>query len=252
MTAVRRVILLFAGPVALAAPAALPAREVLDYTVEWRLVTAGKARLVWSATPHPANSPNPGWQADLHLESTGLVSKLFKVDNDYVSNLEADLCSSGSYLKAEEGNRHKETSVTFDREKRKAEYLEKDLVKKTVLNAHEIDIPSCVHDVLGGLYSVRTLNLQPGQTTQVAVSDGKKSVMARVEAQQREDIKTPAGAFKTVRYEAFLFNDVLYRRYGHVYFWLTDDARKLPVQIRVRLQFTIGTITLQLEKEDKT
>jgi hypothetical protein len=174
------------------------------------------------------------------------------VNNDYVSNLESDLCSSGSFLKAEEGSRHKETSVTFNREARKAEYLEKDLDKKTVVSAHEIDIPPCVHDVLGGLYSLRTLNLQPGQTTQVAVSDGKKSVMARVEAQQREDIKTPAGAFKTIRYEAFLFNDVLYRRYGHLHIWLTDDARKLPVQIRVRLQFTIGTITLQLEKEEKT
>ena len=31
-----------------------------------------------------------------------------------------------------------------------------------------------------------------------------------------------------------------------------DDARKLPVQIRVRLQLAIGTITLQLEKEEKT
>jgi len=249
MTAVWMLLLLFAGPVAAAAPGALPARESLTYTVEWRLVTAGKAHLLWGATPHHSN---PGWQADLHLESTGLVSKLFKVNNDYVSNLESDLCSVGSHLKAEEGSRHKETSVTFNREARKAEYLEKDLDKKAVVNAHEIDIPACVHDVLGGLYELRTLNLQPGQSTQMAVSDGKKSVMARVEAQQREDIKTPAGAFKTIRYEAFLFNDVLYRRYGHLYFWLTDDARKLPVQIRVRLQFTIGTITLQLEKEEKT
>ena len=244
-------LLLFAGPV-VAAPGALPARETLHYNVEWRLVTAGKARLAWSATPHSTNSANPGWQANLHLESTGLVSKLFKVNNDYVSNLESDLCSSGSYLKAEEGTRHRETSVTFNREARKAEYLEKDLDKKSVVNAHEIDIPACVHDVLGGLYALRTLNLQPGQSTQVAVSDGKRSVMARVEAQQREDIKTPAGSFKTIRYEAFLFNDVLYRRYAHLHIWLTDDARKLPVQIRVRLQFTIGTITLQLEKEEKT
>jgi hypothetical protein len=245
-------LLLFVGPVVVAAPGALPAHETLDYSIEWRLVTAGKAHLVWGATPRHANSPDPGWQADLHLESTGLVSKLFKVNNDYVSNLASDLCSSGSYLKAEEGNRRKETSVTFNREARKAEYLEKDLDKKSVVNAHEIDIPACVHDVLGGLYSLRTLNLQPGQTTQVAVSDGKRSVMARVEAQQREDIKTPAGSFKTIRYEAFLFNDVLYRRYGHLHIWLTDDARKLPVQIRVRLQFTIGTITLQLEKEEKS
>jgi hypothetical protein len=241
-------LLWMAGPLVAAAPSALPAREALDYTVEWRLVTAGKAHLVWSATPHHSD---PGWQADLHLESTGLVSKLFKVNNDYVSNLAADLCSSGSYLKAEEGTRHKETRVTFNREAHKAEYLEKDLDKKGAVNSHEIDIPACVHDVLGGLYTLRTLDLQPGQNTQVPVRDGKKSVMARVEAQQREDIKTPAGAFKTIRYEAFLFNDVLYRRYGHLHIWLTDDARKLPVQIRVRLQFTIGTITLQLEKEEK-
>jgi hypothetical protein len=252
MTAAWMLPLLFLAPVTAAAPGAPPLHETLDYTVEWRLVTAGKARLVWGATPRRSNSGNPGWQADLHLESTGLVSKLFKVNNDYVSNLESDLCSSGSYLKSEEGSRHKETSITFNRQARKADYLERDLDKKAVVNAHEIDIPACVHDVLGGLYSLRTLNLQPGQTTQVAVSDGKKSVMARVEAQQREDLKTPAGTFKTIRYEAFLFNDVLYRRYGHLYFWLTDDTRKLPVQIRVRLQFTIGTITLQLEKEEKT
>ena len=242
-------LLLFLGPVVMAAPGALPAREVLHYTVEWRLVTAGKARLTWNATPHHSA---PGWQADLHLESTGLVSKLFKVNNDYVSNLESDLCASGSYLRAEEGKRSKETRVTFDRERHKAEYLERDLNNNAPPATHEIDIPPCVHDALGGLYLLRTLNLQPGQNTRVAVSDGKKSVMARVEAQQREEVKTPAGVFKTIRYEAFLFNDVLYRRYGHLYVWLTDDARKLPVQIRVRLQFAIGTITLQLEKEEKT
>lgn len=239
---------LFLTPMAAPAPE-LPRREVLQYTVEWRLITAGKARLEWSATPHHSN---PGWQADLHLESTGMVSKLFKVDNGYVSNLESDLCATASYLKAEEGKRRKETRVTFDRATRKAEYQERDLNRNMILSTKETEIPACVHDVLGGLYLLRTLNLQPGQSTQVAVSDGKKSVMARVEAQQREDVKTPAGAFKTIRYEAFLFNDVLFRRYGHLYVWLTDDARKLPVQIRVRLQLAIGTITLQLEKEEKT
>ena len=31
---------------------------------------------------------------------------------------------------------------------------------------------------------------------------------------------------------------------------LTDDPRKLPVQIRVRMQFTIGTINLLLAKQE--
>jgi hypothetical protein len=45
-----------------------------------------------------------------------------------------------------------------------------------------------------------------------------------------------------------VFNDVLYRRPAHLYIWLTDDRRKLPVRVQVRMQFTIGTITLLLEK----
>jgi hypothetical protein len=104
--------------------------------------------------------------------------------------------------------------------------------------------------VVGALFYLRTLNLEPGQSTQIPVSDGKKSVMAKVEAQEREDVKTPDGTFKTIRYEAYLFDNVLYRRSAHLNIWLTDDRRKLPVQIRVRLQFAIGSITLQLEKHE--
>ena len=96
--------------------------------------------------------------------------------------------------------------------------------------------------------SAAYLNIEPGQAVQTPVSDGKRVVSARIEAQQREDVKTPAGSFKTVRYEIFLFNNVLWKRSGHLYIWLTDDRRRIPVQIRVRLPFTIGTITLQLEK----
>ncbi len=225
----------------------LPAREALDYTVEWRLVTAGKAQIRWQENP----AGHTGWQANLHLESTGFVNKLFHVNDDYSSNLLPDLCTASTYMRSEEGRRKRETSVRFDRETRKAYYTEKDLVTNTSLPSHEVEIPACVHDVLGGLMFLRTVHLEPGRSTEVPASDGKKSVVARVEAQQREEVRTPAGNFKTIRHEIFLFNNVLYRRSGHLHVWYTDDARRLPVQIRVRLQFTIGTITLQLEKEHR-
>ena len=224
----------------------LPARESLSYSIEWRLITAGKAQLDWNA----AGPPRPGWQINMHVESVGLVSKLFKVDDTYTSNLNQALCAEQVQISSHEGSRQRETKITFDFEEGRAAYLERDTAKNTVILSKETPVPACVHDVVGGLYYLRTLNLEPGQSTQVPVSDGKKSVMAKVEAQQREDIKTPAGTFKTVRYEIYLFNDVLYQRAAHLYVWLTDDRRKLPVQIRVRMQFTIGTITLQLEKHE--
>jgi len=224
----------------------LPAKETLEYTVEWRLITAGKVQLGWIVNPQ---ADKEGWQTKVHLESTGLVSKLFKVYDDYSSQLNESLCASSSLMNSQEGKRHRETRITFDAASRKASYREKDLDTNNTVASNDIDIPACVHDVFGGLYLLRTKRLEPGQSIQVPISDGKKSVSAKVEAQARETVKTPSGTYKTIRYEAYLFNDVLYRRPAHLYFWLTDDARKLPVQVRVKMQFTIGTITLQLEKE---
>jgi hypothetical protein len=239
---------------ALAVPAALagqtlPQKESLAYRVEWRLIHAGKAQLDWNAATHEGAS---GWQAGLRLESTGLVSKLFKVNDVYNSRLKGDLCAISSYIDAQEGRRHRETEISFDGAAGKANYLERDRIKNTIVLKKEIEIPPCVHDVVGALYKLRTLRLEPGQSTELPVSDGKKSVVARVEAQRREDVRTPAGSFKTVRYEAYLFNGVLYQRDARLYVWLTDDDRRLPVQIRVRLQFTVGTITLQLETEQRS
>jgi hypothetical protein len=224
----------------------LPPRETLSYSIEWRLITAGKARLEWDAAP----PPRPGWQIKLHMESVGLVSKLFKVEDDYSASLNQSLSILSSQLIAREGSRQRDTRITFDYESRKASYLERDLVKNSTLSAQEIDLPPSTHDVIGGLYYLRTLTLEPGQSIQAPVSDGKKAVMAKIEAQQREEIKVPEGTYKTIRYEIFLFDNVLYRRSGHLYVWLSDDRRKLPVQIRARMAFTVGTITLLLEKHE--
>src|SRR5712672_1044100 len=108
-------------------PGPLPSSEYLNYNIEWRLITAGKAHLSWSTVG------SSGFKTDLHLESAGLVSKLFKVDDEYTSTLDEGLCAHSSFLKTHEGNRQRETRITFDPERRKASYLERDMVKNTIL-----------------------------------------------------------------------------------------------------------------------
>jgi hypothetical protein len=228
----------------IASPQAPQPSETLSFRVEWRLIHAGDARLVWGP------SSSGGFAAHLHLESAGLVSKLYRVDNSYASELSRDLCVASSKLETREGSRRRETNVTFDAARRKASLVDRDLVSGVTVS-REIDIQSCEHDVVGALYRLRAMRLEPGHTIELPISDGKKAVMVKVEAQERETIKTDFGAYKTIRYEAFLFNNVLYRRRGRLLLWLTDDARRLPVQVRVRLPFYIGTVTLQLEKDGK-
>jgi hypothetical protein len=176
---------------------------------------------------------------------------LFKVEDDYAASLSPAFCAQSLQMTTQEGNRLRETKITFDAESKKASYLERDRAKNNaIVHSQETEIPACVHDVVGGLFFIRTLNLEPGQSAQIPVTDGKKSVMVKVEAQAREDVKTPAGTFKTIRYEVYLFNNVLYKRSAHVNLWISDDRHRLPVQIRVRMTFTVGTINLQLEKHE--
>ncbi|HUS06802.1 MAG TPA: DUF3108 domain-containing protein [Bryobacteraceae bacterium] len=223
---------------------AILGKEILDYAVEWKLIRAGSAKITW--TPDRSS-----FRGDLRLESAGLVSKLYRVDDSYSVQLEQQLCASSIFMKSLEGKRQRETKVAFDHARGKASYLERDLLKNSTVLAREIDTPPCVSDILGGLFKMRTLNLEPGQSANIAVSDGKKSVQVRIDAQEREEVKTPTGTYKTIRYEVFVFNNVLYAKQGRAFVWQTDDARKTPVQIRARMNFPIGTITLQLEKEER-
>jgi hypothetical protein len=237
-----------AAPLGSSNPGVLPAKETLDYSIEWRLVTAGHAHLEWYATTPKIHM---GYEAKLHLESVGLVSRLYRVSDLYTVEMTPTLCAESTVMTAHEGSRNRETRVHYEASSHKANYVERDLNKNTIFSQREIQIPGCVYDVLGGLAAIRAIQLEPGHSTEFRMSDGKKSVSAKIEAEKREEVKTDAGTFKTIRYQAYLFNDVLFHRSAHLYIWLSDDAKKLPVQIQVKMQIAIGTITFKLDKESR-
>jgi hypothetical protein len=152
-------------------------------------------------------------------------------------------------IHAEEGKRRRDTEITFANGK--ANYSERDRLKNNaVVLAKETPIPACVHDYIGGLQRLRMQRPELGQSGQFSLSDGKKAASVKVEAQEKEEVSTPLGKFKAIRYEVFLFNDVIINKKARLYVWLTDDERRLPVQIRARMQFLIGTIELKLEKQE--
>lgn len=215
-----------------------PAAQRLRYEAEWRLVHAGDVEVETSGAR----------SLKMQLRTAGVVRAFVQVDNQFQATYRPGWCAEATELTAHEGKRHRETKVRFDAEERKAHSVERDLEKETVVRQNQIDIPACVHDVTAGLQRLRELLPQPGEAIELPVSDGKKAVMARVEAQRRERIRTPVGEFQAIRYEALLMSGVLYRRKGRLYVWLSEDERRLPVQIRVQMPFYIGTVTLRLEK----
>lgn len=223
---------------AIAAPlAGQTPTESYIYGAEWRFLRSGEVELSFS----------PG-QTQLKLKTVGLVSTLISVEDNYFTTFENGYCALTLLLDSRQGRKHSETKVAYDRRAKKASMVERDVKAGRDIAFKEMEIPACVHEVTGALRKLRQLKPEPGATIELPVSDGKKLISARVDALARETVKTPAGQFNTIKYEAFLFNGQLYRRKGRLFVWLTDDDKRMPVQVRIQLPFYVGTVTLQLEK----
>lgn len=195
--------------------------------------------------------PNPDqWQTSLDLESAGMVTRLYHVMDKYRTFTSAKFCGASSELDAQEGKRRHYTKLSFDPSHRKVSYYEHDLVKNQEVRK-ELDAPPCTFEIAGALEALRTMDLQPGKTITVPITDGKKFANARIDAQAKENITVGGKSYPTIRYEAFVFDNVLYKRKGRMQLWITDDADRLPVQLRMQMGFPIGTVNIELQKQEK-
>ncbi|MGH9581737.1 MAG: DUF3108 domain-containing protein, partial [Bryobacteraceae bacterium] len=189
------------------------------------------------------------WRINLDLESAGTVARLYRVLDKYHVVTGDRFCAADAELDAQQGKRHRIVHLAFNNSARKVKRTERDLVKN-ITQTKEIAIAPCTHDILGALAVLRALRLEPGQWGSVPVTNGKKMVYAKIHAQTKESITVEGKTYQTVRYEAFLFNNVLYKRKGRLLIWLTDNAARIPVQLRFQFGFPIGTISVELEKRD--
>ena len=187
---------------------------------------------------------------NLALESVGFVSKLFRILDTYKVTSTEQFCGEHLDFDAQEGKRHSITNIDFDPTHHKLFFNEKDLIKNSV-DRHEMEMPPCTYEITGGLAAVRQMRLEPGKSIALPMTTGKKLANVKVEAQAREKIVVNGKNLDTVRYEAFVFDNALYRRKGRLLIWMTDDPERLPVELRFQMGFPIGNITLELQKQEK-
>lgn len=220
-----------------------PYASKLSYQVLWRMLTAGEA--VVELRPGNAN----GWNISLDLSSAGLVSRLYRVLDAYKASTNAQFCGESAALDAQEGKKHVISHLTFENTPHKVVFNERNLTNNTTANK-ELDVPPCTHEILGALASLRLLNLPPGKSIVLPITNGNRLAQVRVEAKAHENIQVAGKNYPTIRYEAFLFDNVLYKRKGSLIIWMTDDPEHLPVRFRIQLGFPIGSILVELEKQE--
>ena len=214
-----------------------PLRQTLTFTVDWRVFTGGIAVFHLE-------------QADDQLKVTatadtvGAVNMLFPVVDRFQSSMDTRTgCSGGFSKQTQEGRRKVTTDLTFDYHAGKQTQTDKNLVK-TTQKTQTASIPACVTDSLSAIFYAASQQLAVGQNFGFPLADAMRTVTVTMKVEAKEEIKTPAGTFQTIRVQPTAEEGVVKNR-GNIWIWYTDDARHMPVQIRARLFW--GTITFHLQ-----
>ena len=218
-----------------------PAHQTYFYNADWHLLSAGTASLAMESSP-------AGQHAVLTADTSGFINLLFAVHDKFRTTINPrNFCSLAVSKSTEEGSRRRETEVHFDYARLKSLLQEKDLKTGAVKHV-EHPIPGCVTDVMSGFYYVGSLPLAPGQSFVFPLNDGGATgeITATVEA--REQVKTPVGVFPTLRVRAIATGGPLKNK-GRVWVWYSDDAQRIPVQLKAKVKW--GTLNVRLAKVER-
>jgi Protein of unknown function (DUF3108) len=214
-----------------------PTGQTFVYSGVWRIFNAGVATL-------RMESAGPQERVLGTADTVSAAALLYRVQDHYESSFDpATFCSSSTSREIEEGLRHVNTKITFDYAQHKSVFEQKN-IKKSESKSQEHAIPACVTDVLSGIFYTASLPLQPGSTYSFPLNDGGETLTVNVHAEAREQIKTPAGTFNTIRVQPEAASGVLKDK-GKIWIWYSDDAARIPVQARAHMYWGILTFTLQ-------
>jgi hypothetical protein len=169
--------------------------------------------------------------------SSKFFSAFFKVRDQVVSYMDRNgLYTRGFEKHLREGNYRSDRYVEYNQVNGWAVTNKKD----------SLQIPPCVQDILTTFYYIRTQNLEVGKSIFVDNHADNKLYPLEVKVHKKERIKVKAGKFDCIVVEPILRASGIFKSKGRLLVWLTDDERKIPVQMKSKI--IIGYITAELKK----
>jgi hypothetical protein len=207
--------------------------EELTYEISWFGINAGTGKL------HVKDKVVRDGREMFHIAysatSSELFSRFYKVEDIAETFMDTKGFFPWSFkLKVREGKNKRDVETIFDQVGHTAKFIKgKDEPKV-------ISTPPAVQDAFSSLYYLRTKNLKVGEKVVIDVFEDKKNWQVEVSVLKRERIKIYSGEVDTVLVKPLLKFEGIFQRKGDLYIWLTDDERKIPVQVKTKV--IIGSV----------
>jgi hypothetical protein len=207
--------------------------ETLRYAMTILGVAGGELTLSAGATRLQGRA---AYRFEMSALSNNFLSRFFLVRDNIVSWIDPKSFRSLRFEKhTVEGKRVKDELTEFDYENGIAHQ-----------QGAPVPLQDATLDSLSSVYYLRTLNLEGEKPIELQVFSYEPRAL-KVEIQGRETVVVPAGTFRTIRVEPKSGGSGLMGK--NLVLWLTDDARKIPVQLRSKLK--VGTLVGKLKAIEK-
>ena len=218
--------------------AAFPIPERLEFELSYSGITAGRAVQEVKWTDNEIQIISTAKSADW-------LRFFFPVDD----RIESCLISGSPPLhigsprlyreRKHEGKTITDREIRFDRQT-----LEATTIDHRKKSEKKQAITKRTYDTLSSFFYFRTIPLQVGTSYFIDIYDCKRIWNTEVKVLRREELVTPLGRFKTIVIHPLLKSEGIFARTGDMFIWLTDDDRRIPVQMKSKV--AVGSITATL------
>lgn len=220
--------------------------EELEYRVNLSFLTVGTGITRVDKKIHEVNN-RPCYKVDAFGETSSWISWVSKVDDNWGAYIDtATLNTTVGYRKLKEGKYRRDETVTFDREKGKAEVK----VKNRDTGKDEIklyDVPKNTRDIVAGFMHLRVIDFTKvlkGDTIVVSGFLEDANYSMRIIYTGKEVVDTKVGKIQCLRLRPIMPANSMFDGEDSVLCWISDDKNKIPVKIQAKM--FIGTTGLEL------
>jgi hypothetical protein len=209
--------------------------EELVFDVNYGFITAGQA--VMRIPQHSWQNGRKCYFVQFMVRSKPFFDTFYKVRDRYESHIDTEGLFPWKFVQSiREGGYKRDFSARFNHEKEKAYTTE-----------GSYPIPPFVQDVVSAFYFMRTYDygrMKKGQRVELQNFYKDSTYTLTVIYHGKEEVEVEAGTFRTIVLEPVMQEGGLFKATGRILVWLTDDERRMPVQVDAEIP--IGSITSEL------
>ena len=222
--------------------------EILTFKIRYGFIRAGTAKM--KVKTDTMESSRQVYHIQTTAKSSGTFSWIYKVNDVVNSYVDYVMFYPVRFeKKLREGNYKADLYTDYFPADSLAKvqtirYTSRMKVKKE--KSYDVKVPPFSQDVLSSFYFIRLKELEVGKSIFLTNHEKKKVYEMEVIVHRKETIEVEAGKFKCIVVEPIIRGEGLFKKKGSLRIWLTDDEKKIPVQMKSEV--FVGDITTELIK----